>query len=413
MLKYMVKTLVFPNGERLPVMMDRMSGVPEFYPNLYAVTFLRQVNLASSSIDKILRTIAILQTYFDERNINIVKRIWQGELFSLAEIDGLVRYCRQSFRKTRKGALRANVHFLSTEPEEEPRVTIDTYVVRLRHIHTYLKWLITERKLDKTVCKKVKQKLERDGAVILEAISSRTPITSGHKQPAEKKALPMEATNLILSVATPESPYNPWKHEFVKRRNQLVLELLFRTGLRSGELLGLKVEDIVFESDLLKVVRRPDDRDDPRKREPNVKTVARDKTLPPEVVPLLMDYILYFRGNIKRADAHTYLIISSTGQPLSRTRFNEICLELRKHFGQLPRCFTSHICRHTFSTNLAISENEKGNDTASIHNTLRLENGWSHGSSMPAYYTQTFIREEARKAILSLQDVYMNRGSDG
>lgn len=55
-----------------------------------------------------------------------------------------------------------------------------------------------------------------------------------------------ETEQRILEVINPKSPENPWKDVRVRVRNQLFIHMLLLLGIRKGEALGIKVEDVNF-----------------------------------------------------------------------------------------------------------------------------------------------------------------------
>ncbi|WP_290922311.1 site-specific integrase [Halodesulfovibrio sp.] len=405
--RYKVKTLVFPDGERLPILINRTSGIPEFYPNLFAITQLRQINCASNTIERGLRDLAVLLDYFGDLQIDAVKRVWDGELFTFGEIDGLARYCQKALKKMNKKQAK-KVHFLDPKGAKAvPLVNKHTTAIRLRTIHRFLKWLIDLRRTQYDIDPKLRKKLDRDHTTVLEHLASRIPKGTRRNVLRTKEALSPEQLEFLKDVISPDSPCNPWKSDIVRHRNSLIIHMLLRTGLRCGELLGLKIDDIVFEDNFFEVARRPDDPDDPRRKEPNAKTLDRPKALSGELTDSLYDYIINIRSKIHGANTHTFLIVSSKdGAPLSRHALYDIFTTVREHVEKLPSDFSSHICRHTFSTMFARALKESGHDEESSHQALCEENGWVTGSDMPAHYTKPFIREQAREASLSVQEKF-------
>ncbi|MGK7339981.1 tyrosine-type recombinase/integrase, partial [Salmonella enterica] len=67
------------------------------------------------------------------------------------------------------------------------------------------------------------------------------------------------------------NPYAP----HVRFRNNLIIKILLETGMRGGELLNLKIADFNYKKKNLCIVRRPDNKDEPRLRQPLVKTLER------------------------------------------------------------------------------------------------------------------------------------------
>ncbi|MDA4230638.1 tyrosine-type recombinase/integrase, partial [Escherichia coli] len=64
----------------------------------------------------------------------------------------------------------------------------------------------------------------------------------------------------------------------MQRRNRLMILLLFYLGIRGGELLNIRIQDIDFSANRIRIVRRADEQADSRTNEPNAKT--RERLLP-------------------------------------------------------------------------------------------------------------------------------------
>ncbi|WP_292980070.1 hypothetical protein [Nitrosomonas sp.] len=92
--RYVVKTLMLSNGERLPVLIDQEDGMPLFAPTVYSVTEVRARNRAYNTIDQLLRHLMAFHIFLDQRGIDLDARLIQGRVLDLGEIDDLVRVCR-------------------------------------------------------------------------------------------------------------------------------------------------------------------------------------------------------------------------------------------------------------------------------------------------------------------------------
>jgi hypothetical protein len=151
---YAVRTIVLTGGERLPILIENATGVPLFEPTVYILSDLRATNRASNTIDQSLRSIMLLYLFLDSNSINLPFRISQGQIFSLDEIDELVRNCRQSVAEqlTKYSELspdQLNPRIGSTEVlrlvqrKTAPlQVAGHTAANRVRVIRDYLDWFV-------------------------------------------------------------------------------------------------------------------------------------------------------------------------------------------------------------------------------------------------------------------------------
>ena len=73
----------------------RATGEPLSDPSLYVLSEIRATNRARNTIDHILRSIMVLQLFLDLNRIDLKSRLRDGHIFSLSELDELVRYCRR------------------------------------------------------------------------------------------------------------------------------------------------------------------------------------------------------------------------------------------------------------------------------------------------------------------------------
>jgi site-specific recombinase XerD len=49
-----------------------------------------------------------------------------------------------------------------------------------------------------------------------------------------------------MEVVKENSPDNPYKNQSIRKRNELMFDVMYNTGMRAGEVLGLYISDIDF-----------------------------------------------------------------------------------------------------------------------------------------------------------------------
>lgn len=104
---------------------------------------------------------------------------------------------------------------------------------------------------------------------MVNAINARMPKGSSKNDLDARQGLSSEETALLLESVKLNSDQNPWKSEFVRVRNRLIVHLLLSLGLRKGELPGIKVGDMSLGKNELTIHRRSDDIENPRSMQPN------------------------------------------------------------------------------------------------------------------------------------------------
>ncbi len=66
---------------------------------------------------------------------------------------------------------------------------------------------------------------------------------------------------MLFETIKLESELNPFSID-VQRRNRLMILLLYHLGIRGGELLNIRIQDIDFSSNRILIVRRADEQAD-------------------------------------------------------------------------------------------------------------------------------------------------------
>lgn len=412
---YAVKTIVLSSGERLPVLVALATGEPLCEPSLYVLSEIRATNRASNTIDHVLRSIIVLQLFLDTHRIDIDKRFREGRVFSLSELDELVRHCRRpvteqlrvdailgSNQPVRAGS--AEVVRLVQRRVAPIEVAGHTAANRVTAIRDYLDWLVKYRMARYHSAAAEGVRLWDDWKRCKDALDARVPRHKGRNTIGQREGLPPEVVDRLLSVTSPESLENPWKGEGTRIRNGLVIQWFLDLGLRRGELLNVKISDINFQSEELLVARRADDPEDPRKDQPAVKTRDRKLPLSRHLCAMTHDYITKTRRLIPDARRHPFLFVAmGTGAPLSLSSVNYLFAELREAFPGELDAVTPHVLRHTW--------NDRFSETMDNAKVLEPEEermrsflmGWSPTSKTALQYTRRHVRLKAQRVSLQMQ----------
>jgi integrase len=222
------------------------------------------------------------------------------------------------------------------------------------------------------------------------------------RTPELEKGLEREQVTTLLEVAHPNHPDNPFRRG-LRQRNALMCELFYQTGIRRGELLKLKVEDLLIDDGgncFVRVHRRPDDPTDTRATEPGQKTDNRILSVHPLLYDALIEYVREHRRPERDGRpmklAHKFLFVSERGVPLAESEVNYLLQRLAtSSFG--PRAkLHPHLFRNTFCNEFVdyCTEVEKLDEEAA-KDRLRVLCGWNAASTMPERYTRKRIQREA------------------
>ncbi len=371
-------------------MLIESTGLPVYWPTLFSITELRNRHRAFNTIANALAALSVFQQFLDEHGVNLPRRLEEGKLLELGEIEALVRTCRIDFTNSNA---------------RNSLVTPQVCATRLRTIRKYIEWLVKGKLLARSYPHL--EQLQRLATLTMDTINARIPPSSEPLDPRE--GLAPEAIQRANQLFHPSSPENPWCTEHTRLRNHLIWSVLFHLGVRAGELLGMRIRHIDLRKGTLSILRQADARDDPRRRQPNTKTLARELEISEVLQRELSEYILHNRRRLKNAHRHDFLFVSESGDPLSIAAFDKVFRDVRAKHPDLPRSFTSHVLRHTWNDKFSEEVDERKIDQELEKKTRSHLMGWKPTSQSAAVYTRRFVRKKAQEVSLSLQKKLMDR----
>jgi integrase len=415
--RYAVRTIMLASGERLPVLVDCAVGEPLFEPTVYAVSKLRSENLASNSIAAALRAVMVLYIFLELRHIDLNRRLREGGVLGLGEIDELVRLCRLPMKQlhvlfaTGEVEVRAQAGVASLEKHRmkqggaENGNDVTSAASRVRYIRDYLLWLVNVRSSKHGLDQQSRVVLLSAGTRTTDAFNARIPSSGARNTLGGREGICQEAIDRLLAVIDPESPDNPWHVEFTKKRNQLAIHWLYELGIRRGELLGLEIAAINFRNNTVTIERKADSVRDPRRRQPLTKTLDRILPISERLARMTSDYVIHVRKGKKASLSHGFLIVASgTGAPLSLIGFNKVFEVLRAKCPDLPDELTPHVLRHTTNDLFSKKMDEKKIPQQQEEKLRSQLMGWKSTSDTASTYTKRHVRERANEVSLDMQN---------
>lgn len=386
-----IRILVRSNGERLPLLIEKASGQPLFEPTLYVVSRLH--GRASNTIQQHLAALQVLFRFCATREIDLSARVRSNALLSPHELDGLVAAVRRS----------------ASVPSGKS-LSRETAGNRLRAIRAYLNWL-TKRHLHHLAHvgrEFVRYQLERDR--LIAELSARIP--PARISVVSKAGLEPEQRIALLAAITPGSDTNPWFGDAAQKRNSIMLRLLYETGMRRGELMALRLEDINVRECRVWIVRRPDDPRDPRRRQPVVKTEERVLELGPELGRALAEYVTKTRASGTPRPKHGYLFVDSRhGAPLTASGLDKVFNALRS-VPSLPTDLTSHTLRHDWNDRFSLLMEKRGVRPEEELRLRKYLQGWRWDGSAQRYNRRHIVRR-ANQSLRAMQQRVLSAGAEG
>lgn len=399
---YGVRRFVMDSGERSCLVVDRSTGLPLYYPNLYLTTQLRNRGVAFATIEAEASHLVVFMRFLDRRGIDLESRILKHEFFKDFEIDALRDYAQKRVKKLPTEVSSDSMFTLEELEESTETVSTGTQYVRLTAIANYFDWLAKHR-LDK-----VGQDVVEQVVAMREYIKERRPEKKGRNDNRLEKSLSDDQLDALFEVIRPGSELNPFV-ESVQRRNRLMILLLFQLGIRGGELLNIRIGDIDFTKNQLRIVRRADEKDDTRTDEPNAKTLGRLLSLGDVLTKELHDYIIKDRRKVRNSGRNDFLFVTykngpTQGLPISKPAYYKIFITIRAVSSKIF-ALSGHMLRHTWNRRFS----EKMDALDEPPDEVRQEKirsflmGWKEGSGTAAIYNRRFIEKKGHEAALKMQ----------
>lgn len=179
----------------------------------------------------------------------------------------------------------------------------------------------------------------RENDVILNNPCKRSVKSNMGKPSQKKKALTVETQKRFLQQAKGQSYENQFR-------------FILQTGLRTGELVGLKWEDVNFENKTLKIERSMEYRysvGEWRVGEPKSKSGYRTIPLTDEAIRILM---AQKKKNMKIKEISIewvdYIFLSRKGEPVKNSTYDTALFKICEKT-EIDK-FSMHVLRHTFAT---------------------------------------------------------------
>lgn len=242
---YGVTTLIMDSGERYCMVIDHFSGLPVYYPTLFLTTQIRNRGDAFSTMLAVANNLVMLLCFLDSRDIDLEQRFLSKDFFKSYELDDLRDFAQCKQRKK-----------LCTPWLEDTMmdtVANGTQHSRLTTFANYLHWYAMN------ILKTTELEVVEQINIMAQQIKMRRPSKQRISNELQDRSLSDIQLDSLFEVIQPGSELNPFSID-VQRRNRLMILLLFYLGIRGGELLNIRIQDIDFSTNRIRIVRRADER---------------------------------------------------------------------------------------------------------------------------------------------------------
>jgi integrase len=367
------------------------SGLPLLRPNQFILVARRdRCQVATLKAD--LGALALVLGWAHHYGVDLDELIESGRGLDQHAVVSLVDALRVDYRNSRS---HGNVSSLALA-----LVIADTWANRIAIARDFLAWNLADvlSKCEPGTLRYQHIRERRDG--FIRAMNARIP--RSHPS-SHRKGLSAELKSRLALVVTPGSPENPFQLA-LQERNALIIDVLQTLGVRRAELCKLRTSDFrPGPKPTLSVVRLPDDPDDPRLHQPQVKTLSRMLPLDARLAGRLQRYIVKDRRELPNANRTPFLFLARTGKPIALSTVNNIFKQISLWHREFAGLLSPHVLRHTANDDLSETLNavECGPELAKeIRNFL---NGWDPDSSQGIKYNRRYLETKAAEVSLAHQ----------
>jgi integrase len=401
-----IKTFIMSTWERYCLLIDKESGIPLYYPNLFVTSQIRNHSKSLAAMEAALTGVNVLLAFCDEYGIDLETRFLKRKFFLLHELDAIRDYCQRSFASERVVSSGGPIP-ISRKRKPEPQQTVGTgsEYTRLTHISNYSKWLA-----ETLLFNGLDTQTTRDIAKMKERLASRRPPRKGRNQLNHENGLTDEQVDILLEVVRPGSEFNPFHDPAIQIRNRLVILILVYLGVRGGELLNIRAADINWSTKQIVIARRADEKEDTRIDQPLVKTLDHRAPMKDTLVEKIHEYISKYRKKVKNANKNDYLFVThkagrTQGQAMSIRGYQKIISTIASAHPELAKLH-GHALRHAWNYRFSRHMDEMDNPpTPELQEKIRSNlQGWNEGSGTAASYNQRFTEAKAMEIGLKLQE---------
>ncbi len=408
MKQFFVRRIRFQNGERMSLVVGE-DGLPVHEIVLWLSRF-RTRGLSSNTMHGACKALVALYRDLQVKRINLLGRLGEGKFLTLPEVDGIVvaaqyRLDDPSADRDERPAANAVVNIKTVRMRRQKGAPVvqgiarGTMANRLRYIRSFLDFVVEYVKAD--LPRDVQQRLTAQADLALKSLKGQIPKVPKRSSLGAREGLSREDSDRVIAVVRPDSPQNPWKRGFVRHRNWIIVMILLATGMRRGELAGLKVGDL--KNLMLRIERRADDPEDQRRIEENTKTQDREVELRPGLMRRLDGYVRA-RRKIPQARRIPQLFVSDEGTALTGDAIGKILRQVRAACPGLPVQLTSHVLRHTWNERFSEEAEKMGLSDQDEQMARNVQQGWKDDSRTGADYTRRHTRLKGQQIARKLQE---------
>ncbi|MGO4004987.1 tyrosine-type recombinase/integrase [Pseudomonas fluorescens] len=393
------------DGSRFSLLMDTEGdGFPLYFPTAYVS--MRLTSLTANTQRVNLYCLKKLYDWANDKKIDLDHRFATKKLLTVSEVDSLVQ------------AVSSN-----TKEQDGTRIKGGRVRYRLEILEDYFGWLfghwITDSNADVN-----RQLIERLQATLVERKPKKGSASRAKRRRIAKK-LSDGADSALLELfgsfdevtsenqkETPELDTSKakllsnFKHG-IALRNALAVRILYDTGMRLGELLGLRYSDFIpasgGEHAYIRVERNHDDQFDRRINQPVAKTLGRTLPISEQLEQMMFTYLGTYRAEIPNVgfDDGSFIFVNhksgeNQGREIEIATFRSALTVIVRRDKRL-KGLHPHLLRHHWNYRFSQDCIKQGLSEKKAREDREHWMGWVAGSQSARDYDLRNIQETANE----------------
>jgi integrase len=392
---YTIKTFIANDGERFSQLYEAGEpGFPLFYPTAYIARSIRP-STTHETQKVYLATIKRICEWEFSRNIDLATCFHSRKFLSAIQIDDLSDFLRAS-KLGSKGSVISSPKY-------------NTYVA---YAAGYIRWLAQEVITDSNT-RNVRDAVEKQNNMLLKKKRRKAGSKSARDRRVVTTKLPSQSRNKLLDLF--DQPFDSLRKpqdRGSRLRNVVMLRVLYETGMRSGELLSLKLKNFIEaggdDSAYLDIDRNHHDAIDTRLHQPVAKTLGRRVPISRSLEEQLTEYRNNWRAEIPRVgfSDEDYIFIvhrggHSQGKALPKTAFSSGLANLKQIFNSLMPIYP-HLLRHDWNYRFSKQADYEGMSLEEERTLREQLMGWAPDSAMSRRYNLRHIEKKSHEIGLKI-----------
>jgi integrase len=385
---FTIKTFIANDGERFSQLYEASEpGFPLFYPTAYIARSVRP-STTHETQKVYLATIKRICEWEFSRNIDLAACFHNRKFLSAIQIDDLADFLRAS-KLGSKGSV------IST-----PKY--NTYVA---YAAGYIGWLVQEVITDSNT-RIVRDAIKKQNEMLLKKKRRKAGSKSARDRRIVGTKMPSESRNRLLDLF--DQPFDSLlkpQDRGSRLRNVVMLRVLYETGMRSGELLSLKLRHLIEaggdDSAYLDIELNHHDAVDTRLHQPVAKTLGRRVPISRSLEEQLINYRNNWRAEVPRvgfSDQDFIFVVHrgghNQGKALPKTAFSSGLANLKQIFNSLTPIHP-HLLRHDWNYRFSEQADNEGMPFEQERTLREQLMGWEPGSPMSRRYNLRHIEQKS------------------